>query len=187
MSDLNINVNPEALDEKGERILTQARVIEEALQEIETAKNGLNSWQSTNKDKYDARINNALPKMREMKEAVASYGGVAKETARVIRNTEAAIINLTASDLTETARKIDEASNKIDRALQTLEREMSDMESVWKDANAQKYLERFNELREEFPEFKSAVRSYGTFLNSVVSTYEKEYNQNIAARVGRTN
>ncbi len=97
----------------------------------------------------------------------------------------AANINLTANDLTETARKIDEASNKIDRALLALEREMSDMDGVWKDANAQKYLSRFNELREEFPEFKSAVRSYGTFLNSVVSTYEKEYNQNIASRVGR--
>ncbi len=91
MSDLNINVNPEALDEKGQRILEQARIISEALQEIETAKSGLNSWQSTNKDKYDAKITAALPKMREMEEAVASYGGVARETSRVIRNTEAAI------------------------------------------------------------------------------------------------
>lgn len=95
-------------------------------------------------------------------------------------------INLTSQDLLTTARKIDEASNKIDLALQKVDMVMSDLNNVWNDDNAKRYLEKYNELKTEFPEFKAAVRSYGTFLNSVVETYEKEYNQNIAARVGNT-
>jgi uncharacterized protein YukE len=94
-------------------------------------------------------------------------------------------ISLTANDLLMTARKIEDASDRIDAALQKLDVIMSDLDSVWSDKNAKTYLARYEELKAEFPQFKSAVRSYGTFLNSVVETYEKEYNQNIAARVNK--
>ena len=94
-------------------------------------------------------------------------------------------INLTSADLLATAKKIDESSDKIDGALQKLDVVMSDLDSTWSDDNSKKYLARYNELRENFPEFKAAISSYGTFLNSVVEIYEKEYNQNIASRVGR--
>lgn len=87
-SDLNIRINPEALDEKAEKILAQVKVIDEALKEIETAKSILNSWESVNKEKYDAKINAALPKMHEMNEVIASYGGVARVTSGAIRDTE---------------------------------------------------------------------------------------------------
>lgn len=96
------------------------------------------------------------------------------------------VINLQAHDLTDTATKIDAAADKIDRALQNLDTVMSDLNSVWSDANARKYLQRYNELKQEFPEFKNAVRSYGTFLNSVVAAYDRNFNQNIAARVNNT-
>ena len=93
------------------------------------------------------------------------------------------VINLQAHDLTDTATKIEGAADKIDRALQTLDTTMADLDSVWSDANARKYLQRYNELKEEFPEFKASIRSYGTFLNSVVAAYDKHFNQNVAARV----
>ena len=94
-------------------------------------------------------------------------------------------IVLTSNDLLMTARRIEDASDKIDSALQKLDVIMSDLDSVWSDKNAKTYLERYNELRQEFPQFKAAVRSCGTFLNSVVETYEKEFNQNIASRVNK--
>ncbi len=93
------------------------------------------------------------------------------------------VVNLRAQDLTDTAAKIEAAADRIDRALQNLDVVMSDLDSVWSDANARKYLQRYNELKEEFPEFKASIRSYGTFLNSVVAAYDKHFNQNVAARV----
>lgn len=82
---------------------------------------------------------------------------------------------LHANDLISVASKIDAASDRIDSALQKLDVVMSDLDSVWSDQNSKRYLERYNELKQEFPEFKRAVRSYGTFLNSVVNTYQKEF------------
>ena len=91
MNDLNIRINPEALDEKAKKVLEQAKLIRESLEEIETAKAALNSWQIVNKDKYDTKINAALPKMYEMVEVIESYGGVAGATAGAIRDTESLI------------------------------------------------------------------------------------------------
>lgn len=87
-SNLSINVNPEELAEKGNEILTQYKLIEEAIKEIQEATNGLSSWVSANKDRYDARIKAAIPKMQEMAEVIASYGNVANITSRAIINTE---------------------------------------------------------------------------------------------------
>ena len=87
-SNLNISVNPEELADKANIILAQYKIIDEAINEINEAKAGLASWQSANKDKYEARINNALPKMVEMADAIASYGNVANITSQAIINTE---------------------------------------------------------------------------------------------------
>lgn len=89
--DLNFAVSTEGLDEKGNEILEQFKVIEEALGEIEEAKKTLDSWKSANKDMYEAKINNAIPKMHEMSEVVASYGKVARSTAQRLRDVEARI------------------------------------------------------------------------------------------------
>ena len=97
------------------------------------------------------------------------------------------MIALTSNDLLVASHKIEDASDKIEAALQKLDVIMSDLESVWSDSNARTYLQRYDELKMKFPEFKAAVRSYGTFLNSVVQTYEREYTQNIATRVNNTN
>ncbi len=92
-------------------------------------------------------------------------------------------INLTSADLVNTSKKIQDASDRIDGAIQKLDVIMNNMNESWSDDNAKMYLSRYQELKESFPEFQAAVRSYGTFLNEVVNTYEREYNQNIAARV----
>ena len=88
MNDLNVSINPESLDEKGQAILDLFKTIEEAIKDIENAKSRLASWQSQNKDKYEAKIVAALPKMHEMAEVISSYGSVAKITSRAIIDTE---------------------------------------------------------------------------------------------------
>ena len=93
MNDLNISINPEMLDEKGVAINERFKVIIEAIDQVESAKSHLASWQSTNKDKYEARINDVLPKMKEMADAINSYGNVARVTSRAILNTERIISN----------------------------------------------------------------------------------------------
>ena len=88
MNDLNISINPELLDEKGTIINEQFKIIEEAIAQVESSQSRLSSWQSTNKEKYEARLNEVLPKMKEMAAAINSYGNVAKITSRAILNTE---------------------------------------------------------------------------------------------------
>ncbi len=85
---LNLSVDPLKLEEKGDAILAQYKVIKEAIEEIKEAKQGLSTWQSENKDRYEAKLNEALPKMEEMADAIASYGNVAKITSQSVINTE---------------------------------------------------------------------------------------------------
>jgi len=92
-SDLNFAVSTEGLDEKGRTILEQAKIIREALDDIQKAKARLDSWQSENKTLYDEKINRALPKMNEMSEVVMSYGDVACLTAGRLRSVEEKIKN----------------------------------------------------------------------------------------------
>ncbi len=94
-------------------------------------------------------------------------------------------IALTSNDLLMASRQIEDAADRIEGALQKLDVIMSDLDTVWNDKNAKTYLKRYEELKEMFPQFKASTRSYGTFLNSVVQTYEREYNQSIAARVNK--
>jgi len=82
---------------------------------------------------------------------------------------------LRSSDLISVAKTIEEDANHIDEALVKLDTVMSDLDSVWSDDNSRKYLERYNELKANFPEFKEAVRSYGKFLETVVAEYQREF------------
>ena len=84
-------------------------------------------------------------------------------------------IILQASSLLDAARKMDDAAERIDGALQRVDTIMSDVDAVWSDANSKTYLSRYEELKEEFPGFKEAIRNYSTFLNSVVAAYQREF------------
>lgn len=86
--DVSFSISSEELDEKGKMIVQQYKVIEDALKEIEDSKAKLASWKSRNKDKYETKINAALPKMQEMAEAVKSYGDVASLTSRRLDRAE---------------------------------------------------------------------------------------------------
>ena len=72
--DLNFSISTEELSEKGREIQNQAKIIEDALNDINDARASLNSWVSANKERYDSRIANTLPKMSEMANTVDSYG-----------------------------------------------------------------------------------------------------------------
>ncbi len=92
-------------------------------------------------------------------------------------------IVLHASDLLEAARKMEDAATRISDALDRLNTVVGDIESVWSDQNSKKYLDRYNELKEEFPGFKAAVHSYSEFLNAVVRTYQQEYIDEVSTTV----
>ena len=84
-------------------------------------------------------------------------------------------VELHSSDLLAVAKEIEENSNVIEEALRELDTTMAGLDSVWSDQNSKKYLERYEELKQNFPEYKAAVKSYGTFLENVVSEYQKEF------------
>jgi len=90
---------------------------------------------------------------------------------------------LKAQDLINTSTKIKDAATRIENDLRKLDSVMGDMQSVWDDKNAKTYLERYEELKQEFPEFKNAVNSYGTFLDTVVDVYQREFSDEISNSV----
>ncbi len=84
-------------------------------------------------------------------------------------------ISLNAASLLDAANKIENAAGRIDNAIARLDTVMSDLDSVWSDQNSKKYLERYAELKQEFPAFKKAAHDYSAFLNAVVAAYQKEF------------
>lgn len=84
-------------------------------------------------------------------------------------------IRLTADSLLDAARKIEDAANRIDGAISRIDATVADLDSVWSDRNSRQYLERYNELKQDFPAFKKASHDYSAFLNAVVETYKKEF------------
>ena len=88
MNEEMFNIDPEGLEEKGNFILSKEKEIEEALQEIDDAKKLLEGWVSPNKDRYEAKVNNVLPKMQEMINSLKMYGTVATNAAERVKNSE---------------------------------------------------------------------------------------------------
>jgi len=88
---MNINVNPAELEKVGASVTTDAGEIEKALNSIETAVNGLASWQSNTKNTYVSKLKGDMEKMREITAAVLSYGQVATGVANRINEIEANI------------------------------------------------------------------------------------------------
>ena len=86
--EFNFSIRPQELDEKGTGILKVCESMRESLEAIETAMKGLESWNSENKIKYEAKIKRALPNMYELVDVIESYGGVARQTSSRIISTE---------------------------------------------------------------------------------------------------
>ena len=91
--ELNFSISMEGLTEKGKEIERLAKVISEALSDINDARSSLEGWVSTNKDRYDSRIASALPKMNELVETIDSYSKVAIQTSERARDVENKIAN----------------------------------------------------------------------------------------------
>ena len=79
--ELNFMVSTEGLGEKGKEIESKAKIMKEALNDINDARASLEGWVSANKDRVDNRIANTLPKMEELVDIIDSYGKVAIQTS----------------------------------------------------------------------------------------------------------
>ena len=80
-NELNFSISTEGLTEKGQTIEKEGKIISEALNDINEARSSLEGWVSVNKDRFDNRIANVLPKMNEMVEVINSYSKVAIQTS----------------------------------------------------------------------------------------------------------
>ena len=79
--DGNFSISTEGLTEKGKDIANESKNIKAALADIESARTLLEGWVSQNKEAYDAKLVQTLPKMTEMTEVIDSYAGVAVQTS----------------------------------------------------------------------------------------------------------
>lgn len=99
--DVNISISTEALYEKGKGIKTENKNIAGALEDVNETRALLDGWVSANKDKYDARVANVLPKMFEMVDVIESYGNVAIQTSQRATAVEQKIASAIDDDLFE--------------------------------------------------------------------------------------
>ena len=99
MNDDIFNIDPEGLEEKGREILTEEKTIRDALQDISDAKKLLDGWQSSNKEKFESKVNMILPKINEMNEALRLYGEIAVKAAERVKASENLIANRIENDL----------------------------------------------------------------------------------------
>lgn len=85
-------------------------------------------------------------------------------------------ISLNSQSLVDASNKIADAAGRIDAAIAKIDAAVGDLETVWKDQNAKKYLQRYEELKQEhFEAFKQAAHNYSVFLNKVVEAYRSEF------------
>lgn len=86
--DLDFSIHTEGLTEKGVAIGKESEIIKQALADIDNARKSLEGWVSENRERYDAKLAAALPKMYEMTEVIDSYSGVAIQTSERAVNVE---------------------------------------------------------------------------------------------------
>ncbi len=81
MGEANFAISTEGLSDKGKEIGKETVNIRQALNDINEARALLEGWVSVNKEKFDNRIANVLPKMNEMVDVIDSYSKVAIQTS----------------------------------------------------------------------------------------------------------
>ena len=87
-SELDFAIATDGLTLKGNEIKTQSNIIKTALDDINEARSSLSSWISANKDKFDNRLRDVLPKISEITEIIDSYSNVAIEVAGRVEQVE---------------------------------------------------------------------------------------------------
>ena len=94
-----------------------------------------------------------------------------------------AVVKLNAASLRDAANRMEDAANRIEKALANIDVIMGEINLAWNDANSKRYIERYEELKQNFPQFKMEVHSYGNFLNKVVDTYQREYLSQVSENI----
>ena len=89
--DLDFSISTEGLSEKGKEIAAESKKIKEALADIDAARASLEGWVSANKDKFESKVIEMLPKMKELTEVIDSYSGVAVQTSQRAEDVESKI------------------------------------------------------------------------------------------------
>ena len=79
--DVDFSISTEGLTDKGKAIGKESAIIKEALEAIDAARKSLDGWVSKNKERYDNKLQEVLPKLYEMTEVIDSYSGVALQTS----------------------------------------------------------------------------------------------------------
>ena len=87
----NFSISTDGLTENGKEIAKQSEIIKQALADIDTARKSLDGWVSVNKDRFESKIAQVLPKMYEMTETIDLYSGVAVETSERVIDVESKI------------------------------------------------------------------------------------------------
>ena len=81
-NDLDFSISTEGLSENGEKIAKENNIIKEALNDIDEARKSLDGWVSENKNLYETKVGDLMPKMHEMVDVIDSYSGVAIQTSQ---------------------------------------------------------------------------------------------------------
>ena len=99
MDDEIFNIDPDGLEESGNKLINEVKIIDEAIQDIIDARKLLSGWVSPNKEKYDAKVDTTMPRIQTMSDSIRLYGTVAINRALKARNSENQIANKIEEDL----------------------------------------------------------------------------------------
>ena len=82
-------------------------------------------------------------------------------------------VALNEGSMDEAALKIRTATEEIKNSLDIIKAEIAGIDSVWKDKNAETYMEKFTELQQGFPGFYNHAYALSNFLTGVVKAYRE--------------
>lgn len=96
-------------------------------------------------------------------------------------------VSLNEGSMDEASLKIRTATEEIKVALDAIKAEIEGIDSVWKDKNAQVYIEKFQQLQQGFPGFYNHAYGLSNFLTGVVRAYRENVLNPTSRAVNNTN
>lgn len=88
---MDIRISPEELNQHASNVVKYTNNITEKLDSVKAAIDSLAGWQSSNKELFVSKVQNEMTAMRQMVEAIESYGLVARDVAARVVNVENSI------------------------------------------------------------------------------------------------
>ena len=83
-------------------------------------------------------------------------------------------ITITEETMESAASKILRGADEIESKFNLIKTEIAGISEIWKDENANKYIEQFEELEKQVPGFIAAANNCANFLNGVVRAYREQ-------------